>query len=213
MSTASSPRTKIRRIPENAAYDRETLYAIIDATYLCHIAFHDDNGTHCLPMACWRTGEYLYIHGSNGSRLMKQLAGGLEVSIAISHLDGLVLARSAFNHSMNYRSAVIYGQFQKIATEADKSTAMDAFMDKIAIGRKNEARGGSQQELGATIVLRIPLNEAAAKVRSGPPIDDEKDLHIQAWTGVLPIVAQHVTPIAEAGNDVAEPEYVLLWTK
>ena len=213
MSTANSPRTKIRRIPENAAYDRETLYAIIDDAYLCHIAFHDDKGTHCLPMACWRTGEYLYIHGSNGSRLMKQLAAGLDVSIAISHLDGLVLARSAFNHSMNYRSAVIYGQFEKIATEADKNAAMDAFMDKIAMGRKNEARGGSQQELGATIVLRIPLNEAAAKVRSGPPLDDEKDLHIQAWTGVLPMVTQRLAPIAEAGNDAAEPEYVRDWAK
>lgn len=213
MSTASSPRTKIRRIPENAAYDRETLYAIIDAAYLCHIAFHDDKGTHCLPMACWRSGEYLYIHGSNGSRLMKQLAGGLEVSIAISHLDGLVLARSAFNHSMNYRSAVIYGQFEQIELEADKSAALDAFMEQIAIGRKDEVRGGSRQELGATIVLRIPLTEAAAKVRSGPPVDDEKDMHIQAWTGVLPIVAQHVAPVAEAGNGAAEPEYVRNWAK
>lgn len=140
---------------------------------------------------------------------MKQLAAGLDVSIAISHLDGLVLARSAFNHSMNYRSAVIYGQFEKIDAEADKIVTMDAFLDKIALGRKNEVRGARQRELGATIVLRIALNEAAAKVRSGPPADDEKDLHIQAWTGVLPMVTQRITPIAEEGNDAAEPEYVL----
>lgn len=211
MSTANSPRTKIRRIPENAVHDLATLHAIIDDAYLCNIAFHTDSGTHCIPMACWRTGEHLYIHGSNGSRLMKQLAAGLEVSIAISHLDGLVLARSAFNHSMNYRSVVIYGQFAQIKTEADKSAAMDAFMDKIASGRKDEARGGSRQELGATIVLRISLSEAAVKVRSGPPQDDEKDMQIQVWTGVLPIAAQRLAPIAEVGNEAAMPEYVRDW--
>ncbi|WP_028455851.1 pyridoxamine 5'-phosphate oxidase family protein [Chitinilyticum litopenaei] len=211
MSTAPTPRTRIRRIPENAVYDRAALHAILDDGYLCHIAFADDSGAHCLPMAYWRSGEHLYIHGSNGSRLMKTLAGGAEVAIAISHLDGLVLARSAFNHSMNYRSAVIYGRFEAIADETGKAAALDEFMHKLAPGRQHEARPGSRQELGATIVLRIPLDEAAAKVRSGGPEDDEKDMDIPVWTGVLPYATVRATPQPAADCRIDAPDYVREW--
>lgn len=212
MSSAPTPRTRIRRIPENADYQRATLHAILDDGYLCHIAFTDEaGGAHCLPMAYWREGEHLYIHGSNGSRLMKRLAGGAEVSIAVSHLDGLVLARSAFNHSMNYRSAVIYGVFEKVEGEEAKSAALDAFMHRLAPGRENEARRGSPQELGATIVLRVALAEAAAKLRTGGPQDDEKDLAIAVWTGVLPLVTVQGAPVPADDCRQESPAYVAGW--
>jgi nitroimidazol reductase NimA-like FMN-containing flavoprotein (pyridoxamine 5'-phosphate oxidase superfamily) len=210
MSSYPSDRTRIRRSPERAKYDQETLYQIIDAAYLCHIAFYDGTSTHCIPTACWRSGEHLYIHGSTGGRLMKLLSKGVEASVAITHLDGLVLARSAFNHSMNYRSAVIYGQFEQVLTEADKSAALDALMDKIAIGRKEEVRPGNSKEIAATIMLRVSLTEAAAKVRSGGPIDDEKDMQIGAWAGVLPLEQVQTTPVPD-GKYAAIPAYVREW--
>ena len=122
-SSAPSPRTRIRRLPELANYERHALYEIIDQTYVCNIAFNDGESTHCMPTACWRDGDYLYIHGSNGSRLTKKLLAGTQVSIAITHIDGLVLARSAFSHTMNYRSAVIYGVFEAIEGNIHKMTA------------------------------------------------------------------------------------------
>lgn len=211
MNQAPSQRTRIRRIPELAIYQVETLYAIIDDAYLCNLAFHDETGTHCIPMACWRIEDHLYIHGSNGGRLMKQLAGGCEVAIAISHLDGLVLARSAFNHSMNYRSAVIYGCFEVVETSSAKLAALDAFMHKIAAGREHEARPGNAKELAATTVLRIPLAEAAAKVRTGGAEDDEKDLHLAVWTGVLPLRQIRGTPEPDEVLDIPTPSYVSNW--
>lgn len=211
MNQAPSHRTRVRRIPELAQYDRATLLAIIDDAYLCNIAFHDETGTHCIPMACWRIEDYLYIHGSNGGRLMKQLAGGDEVAITITHLDGLVLARSAFNHSMNYRSAIIYGRFETVDAPAEKGAVLDAFMDKIAAGRRHEARPGNAKELAATTVLRIPLTEGVAKVRTGGAEDDEKDLHLAVWTGVLPMRQLRDTPIPDEILDIPEPAYVKAW--
>lgn len=213
MSRPAAPtdRSRVRRIAELAHYERSTLHAIIDAAYLCHIAFHDEHGTHCIPTACWRTGEHLYIHGSNGGRLMKLLTQGAQVAIAITHLDGLVLARSAFNHSMNYRSAVIYGQFESVTGEAAKCEALDAFMDKLADGRKDAVRPGTRQEFGATIVLRISLAEASAKVREGGPIDDEKDMNIPVWAGVLPLHTVPGAPVPDGQDQVEQPGYVQAW--
>ncbi len=210
-STAPSDRTRIRRIAENADYQRSTLYATIDAAYVCHIAFADDKGTHNIPTACWRTGAHLYIHGSNGGRLLKLLAGGTQACVAITHVDGLVLARSAFNHSMNYRSAVIYGQFERVAADADKRAAMDAFMDHIAPGRNAEIRQGSAKEFAATTVMRIALDEAVCKVRSGGPIDDAEDMAVAAWSGVLPLVQRRTAPVVDGPGPGAEPGYVQAW--
>ncbi|XZG70637.1 pyridoxamine 5'-phosphate oxidase family protein [Chitinibacteraceae bacterium HSL-7] len=211
MTQPPSARTRVRRIPERAGYDAATLYAVLDAGYLCHIAFTDEHGPHCLPMAYWRVDDALYIHGSNGSRMMKRLIAGAEVCIAVSHLDGIVLARSAFNHSMNYRSAVIYGCFEAVPDAATKSEVLDAFMDKLAPGRKDETRRGSPQELGATIVLRISLNEAVTKIRTGGPNDDEKDMHIAAWTGVLPYATVQTAPVPDADCIAPAPDYVRTW--
>lgn len=210
-ATAPSDRTRIRRIAQNADYQVSTLHAIIDAAYLCHLAFADDKGTHSIPMACWREGEHVYIHGSNGGRLMRQLAGGTQVCLSICLLDGLVLARSAFNHSMNYRSALIYGQFERVDELQAKRDALAAFMNKIMPGRQAEIRAGSDKEFAATIVLRIALNEAVCKVRSGPVQDDEEDLALPVWAGVLPFTQQRGTPVADAACQLPLPAYVQDW--
>jgi nitroimidazol reductase NimA-like FMN-containing flavoprotein (pyridoxamine 5'-phosphate oxidase superfamily) len=201
-------RTRLRRISENARYDRATLYAIVDAAYLCHVAFADDKGTHCIPTACWREGDHLYIHGSNGGRLIRQLQKGVQACVTITHLDGLVLARSAFNHGMNFRSAMVYGVFEPVA---DKRAALDALMDKIVPGRRAEVRPGNDKEFAATTVLRIALLEAACKVRSGGPVDDEEDLQHPAWAGVLPLVIVAIPAEVDPVCTTAAPTYVQQW--
>jgi uncharacterized protein len=207
-SSPPSDRTRIRRVAENADYQRNTLHAVLDAAYVCHVAFVDDKGTHCIPTACWREGEYLYIHGSNGGRMMKLLVKGTQACVTVTHIDGLVLARSAFNHSMNYRSAMVYGQFEVVE---DKVGALDTFMRHLAPGREQQARPGNAKELAATTVMRISLQEAACKVRSGPPTDDEEDMHLPVWAGVLPLHTQRMAPVPDALSSVPAPDYVLQW--
>ena len=206
--TAPSDRTRVRRIAENAHYDTATLHAILDAAYVCHVAFADEKGTHCIPTACWREDNHLYIHGSNGGRLIKLLAKGTQACVTVTHIDGLVLARSAFHHSMNYRSAMVYGSFEKVD---DKRTALDAFMRHLAPGREHEARRGNDKELAATTVMRISLAEAACKVRTGGPNDDAEDMGVAAWAGVLPLVQQRGAPVADPLCTVPAPTYVQDW--
>jgi len=207
--TPPSARTRVRRIPTNAHYDAATLHAIIDDAYLCHIAFSDDKGAHCIPTACWRDGEHLYIHGSNGSRMLKRLMEQ-ECCVTITHLDGLVLARSAFSHSMNYRSAMVYGRFEIVEGKAARR-AMEAFMDKLAPGRQAEIRPGSDKEYAATTVMRIGLAEAACKVRRGGPNDDEEDMDWPVWAGELPLAVVRRAPIAHPACAVEAPAFVRGW--
>ncbi|HEV3432105.1 MAG TPA: pyridoxamine 5'-phosphate oxidase family protein [Paraburkholderia sp.] len=208
---APTARTRMRRIAQRADYDRATLHAILDAAYVCHIAFADDLGVHCIPTACWREGDHLYIHGSNGSRMLKLAAEGAQVCVTITHLDGLVLARSAFNHSMNYRSAMIYGAFEVVADE-QKGAALDAFMEHIAPGRVHDARSGNRNELAATTVLRLALDEAVAKVRAHGVTDDEEDLDRPVWAGVLPMALRPLAPQRDGELPPSgEPAYVREW--
>ncbi|HEX5373486.1 MAG TPA: pyridoxamine 5'-phosphate oxidase family protein [Aquabacterium sp.] len=192
-----SERARVRRAAERGHYDQATIHAIVDAAWLCHVSFADsaapDSAVLCLPTACWRVGDRLYIHGSNGSRMMKRLASGAPVCVSITHLDGLVLARSAFAHSMNYRSVVIHGAFE-LVQDADKPAVLDAFMDHIAEGRRHEVRAPNANELNATTVLGLPLHEAAAKIRNWGPRDKEGDEHLPVWAGVLPLREQHLAP-------------------
>jgi nitroimidazol reductase NimA-like FMN-containing flavoprotein (pyridoxamine 5'-phosphate oxidase superfamily) len=212
MKTHPTPRTRVRRVADNAAYDTATLYAIIDDAYVCHIAFsdgsNDGSAPHCIPTACWREGGHLYIHGSNGSRMLKRLAES-EACVTITHVDGLVMARSAFNHSMNYRSAMVYGQFEAVEGDAKRRT-MEAFMEQLLPGRQAQVRGGSDKEYAATTVMRISLEEAACKVRSGGPQDDAEDMSIDTWTGVLPLQRVRAAPIPAEGAGAA-PAYVQQW--
>ena len=206
-----SERSRLRRLPAQASYRPDDIEAILDAAYVCHVAFADGSGVHCIPTACWREGGHLYIHGSNGSRMLRGLEGGAQCCVTVTHLDGLVLARSAFNHSMNYRSAVIYGSFERVTEDAAKRAALDAFMDKLAPGRNAEIRRGNDKEFAATTVMRIALDEAVAKVRTGPPIDDEEDMDIPVWTGVLPLVQMPAAPVVAADVAVETPAYVRQW--
>jgi len=210
-SSAPSSRTKVRRIAELANYEKQSLYEIVDEAYVCHIAFNDGDSTHCIPTACWRVGNYLYIHGSNGGRLTKKLLTGIQTSIAITHIDGLVLARSAFSHTMNYRSAVIYGVFKEVQGNSQKMNALDSFMEKIAVGRKNEARPGNEKELAATSVLRIALDEAATKISNTNPSDKEEDRDLPVWAGVLPLTIKRETPVPFENENIPTPEYVKSW--
>ena len=209
---APSARTTIRRLPELANRDCDMLYRIVDEAYVCHIAFIADQDTNCIPTAHWRKDDHLYIHGSNGSRMIKALGAGAQACVALTLLDGLVLAKSAFNHSMNYRSAVVYGRFEFVDGSAEKLAAMDTFMDKIAEGRKDEARRGNAKEINATSVLRISLAEAAVKVSASLPSDKEEDRDLDVWSGVLPLKTTRAMPInAENDRAIAEPTYVTNW--
>ena len=207
--SAPSSRTQVKRVAEYASYDSALLHAIVDEAYVCHIAFADANGSHCIPTACWRDGDWLYIHGSNGSRMLKRLQEQ-ECCVTITHVDGLVLARSAFNHSMNYRSAMIYGRFEAV-DEAHKRVAMEAFMEHLVPGRQPEVRAGNDKEYAATTVMRIALAEAACKTRTGPPKDDGEDMLIPVWAGVLPLKSAHGMPVVDAGCEVPAPGYVQAW--
>ena len=199
-----SGRTTIRRASERGHYDRDTVHTIVDAAWLCHVAFTDTRGGDdatepfavCLPTACWRIGNALYIHGSNGSPMMQRLATGVSACVTVTHLDGLVLARSAFSHSMNFRSVVAYGRFSPIP-DADKPAVLDAFMARLLPGREREARPGDDSELKATLVLSMPLDEASAKIRNWGPRDKERDADHPAWAGVLPLVTTRLAPVPD----------------
>jgi nitroimidazol reductase NimA-like FMN-containing flavoprotein (pyridoxamine 5'-phosphate oxidase superfamily) len=206
-----SARTRVRRSANRAVHDTATLYAILDAAWVCHVAFHDDHGTHCIPTACWRDGDHLYIHGSNGSRMMKRLAQGADTCVTVTHVDGLVLARSAFNHSMNYRSAMVYGHFE-LVPEDGKRPAMEAMMEHLIPGRQPLVRTGSDKEYAATTVLRIALDEAAAKVRSGGPVDDDGDLAWPVWAGVLPLRQQALAAEPAPDCPLPAPAHVRDWS-
>jgi len=212
-SAAPSQRTRVRRVAQRAHYDTAVLHAILDEAYVCHVAFADEHGVHCIPTACWREGEHLYIHGSNGSRMLRLAAEGAQVCVTVTHLDGLVLARSAFNHSMNYRSAVIYGVFEKVGEE-HKGAVLDAFMEHIAPGRRHEVRAGNHKELAATTVLRIALAESVTKIRTGGPKDDEEDMDRPVWAGVLPMALAPLPPVADTDTPEREaPAYIEAWAR
>ena len=204
-----SDRSRVRRVADRARYDRGTVYAIVDEAYVCHVAFGDAHGVHCIPTACWREDDHLYIHGSNGSRMLKALLAS-EACVTITHMDGLVLARSAFNHTMNYRAVVVHGRFEPVPAE-HKAESLHRLMDHIAPGRRHEARAGDASELAATTVLRLPLAEASAKVRSGGPEDDEADLSLDVWAGVLPLRTVRGEPLRDGAGGGAVPAYVNAW--
>jgi nitroimidazol reductase NimA-like FMN-containing flavoprotein (pyridoxamine 5'-phosphate oxidase superfamily) len=179
-------RTQVRRLPQRAAYDRDTVYRILDEGLVCHIGFVEEGRPVVIPTGYGRKDDTLYIHGSTASRMFRTLAAGAEVCVTVTLLDGLVLARSAFHHSMNYRSVIIFGRASVIDDPVAKLAALEAFTEHVVPGRWLEIRPPSEQELQATMVLAIPLKEASAKVRTGAPHDDEEDYALPVWAGVLP---------------------------
>lgn len=206
---APSRRSRVVRVGDRGHYDAATLHTILDAGYVCHVAFLHNGQPMVIPTAYWREGDHLYIHGSTKSRMAMALAEGIPASVAVTLLDGLVLARSAFHHSMNYRSVVAIGVFEKIPDE-HKMAALEAFTERVAPGRWADIRPPNKQEMKGTMVLRMPLDEASAKIRSGPPKDDAEDMAIPAWAGVLPFVQGFDAPVPDPrlAAGVSFPDYL-----
>jgi nitroimidazol reductase NimA-like FMN-containing flavoprotein (pyridoxamine 5'-phosphate oxidase superfamily) len=182
-----TPRTTLRRLPARGHFDRATVNAILDEALVCHVGFVSDGQPFVIPTIHARVGDQVFVHGSAASRMLKTLKGGVPVCLTATLLDGLVLARSAFNHSMNYRSVVVLGDAQAVTEEREKWDALHAVVEHVAPGRWQEVREPSAKELAATLVLRLPIEEASAKVRTGPPHDDEEDYALECWAGVLPL--------------------------
>jgi uncharacterized protein len=203
-------RTQIKRLPQRGDYDRTTLYQILDEGLICHVGFGVEGQPVVIPTAYGRIGDRLYIHGSPASRMLRTLKQGIEVCVTVTLLDGLVLARSAFHHSMNYRSVVIFGTATVVEEANEKLVALQAFTNHVVPDRWSEVRPATAQELAGTLVLSIPLQEASAKIRTGPPKDDEVDYALPIWAGELPLKIVVGTPIPDPqlGTDINEPHSV-----
>ena len=186
-SFARTERTTLKRLPQRGSYDRELVYRILDEGWVCHVGFAVDGQPLVIPTAYGRVGDKLYIHGSAASRTLRSLSGGIPVCVTVTLVDGLVLARSAFHHSINYRSVVILGAATMVEAAEEKMTALRAFTEHVIPGRWDDVREPTEQELKGTSVLALPLAEVSAKVRTGPPKDDEEDMSIPVWAGELPL--------------------------
>lgn len=204
ITLGGTERTRVRRAPARAVKEESALRAIIDEALICHVGFVDRGHPFVIPTLGWQDGDYLYLHGSNGSRMLNVLLRGGEACVTFTLLDGLVMARSAFHHSANYRSAVVLGTAEPVMATADKLAALEVFMDRIAPGRWPALRETNSQEIDATTVLRIRLDEASVKMRTGDPIDDDGDLGFPVWAGVIP-VRQVFGPPARAADCGDEP--------
>ena len=192
-----TPNTTLKRLPQRGAFERDTVNAILDAAFLCHVGFVVDGQPFVIPTSYARVGEQLFIHGSAASRMLRNLSEGIPVCVTVTLVDGLVLARSAFHHSINYRSVVVFGTAQLVTDEQAKFDALKAFTEHVIPGRWPEIREPNAQELKATTVLALPLQEASAKIRSGPPKDDDEDMALPVWAGVLPLLTVTGDPIAD----------------
>jgi nitroimidazol reductase NimA-like FMN-containing flavoprotein (pyridoxamine 5'-phosphate oxidase superfamily) len=205
---SSSPRTRVVREPQRAVYDRDAVNQILDEAFLCHVGFAVDSQPYVIPTSYGRDGGILYIHGSAASRMLRHLGQGLPVCITVTLLDGLVLARSVFNHSMNYRSVVILGTATLVSDPAEKLNALRAISEHIIPHRWDDSRQPNEKELKATSVLRLPINEFSAKVRVGPPIDDEEDYPFPAWAGVIPLEMKTGAPLRDERCEQEMPAYL-----
>jgi nitroimidazol reductase NimA-like FMN-containing flavoprotein (pyridoxamine 5'-phosphate oxidase superfamily) len=190
MSDAPTPRTQVRRLPERGAYDRATVDAVLDEALFCHLAWVQDGSPRVIPTIHARDGDRLFVHGSQASRTLRAAREGAEVCVVATLLDGLVLARSAFHHSMNYRSVVVYGMAREIVEPDEKWAAQRALVEHVVRGRAEDVRMPNEQELKQTMILAVPLDEASAKVRIGPPKDDDEDYELPIWAGVMPLTMQ-----------------------
>ena len=203
-----TPRTRLVRESERAVYDRQAAYRILDEGFLCHVGFAVDGQPFVIPTSYGRKDDCLYIHGSAASRMLRQMQQAIPVCITVTLLDGLVLARSIFNHSMNYRSVVVLGKAMAVTDPEEKLEALRLLSEHILPGRWVESRLPNEKELKATQVMRLPITEFSAKVRQGPPIDDEEDLAFPTWAGVIPLEMAIGTPIPDERCAQAFPAYM-----
>lgn len=205
-----SPQIRVKRIPKRGHYDRETIDAILDEGFICHVGFVADGQPFVIPTGYARVGDELYIHGSAASRMLRELSKGVEVCVTVTLLDGLVLARSAFHHSMNYRSVVILGTAELVTDADEKYKALEALTEHFVPGRWKDVRWPTKLELKATSVLKLPITEASAKIRTGDPVDDDEDYSMNVWAGVLPLdlISGNPTKDRKLASDVECPDYL-----
>jgi nitroimidazol reductase NimA-like FMN-containing flavoprotein (pyridoxamine 5'-phosphate oxidase superfamily) len=206
-------RTRVRRLPKRGQYDAATIHAILDEAMICHVGFVVDGVPVVIPTIHWRDGDTLYFHGSAASRMLRSLKNGVEACVTVTLLDGLVLARSAFHHSMNYRSVVVFGKAREVVEEAEKVRALEVLVEHVVHGRSKEIRQPNDKELRQTLVLAMPLEEASAKIRTGGPVDDDEDYALPVWAGVLPLALTPGEPIADTGVTADVPEYVKTYVR
>ena len=200
-----TPRTTLRRLPARGHFDRATVNAILDEALVCHVGFVSDRQPFVIPTIHARAGDQVFVHGSAASRMLKTLKGGVPMCLTATLVDGLVLARSAFHHSMNYRSVVVLGDAQPVTDEREKWDALHAIVEHVAPGRWQEVREPNPKELAGTLVLRLPIEEASAKVRTGPPLDDEEDYALECWAGVLPLRLTPGAPVPDPRMPAGRP--------
>ncbi len=196
-------RTTVKRLPARGVYDRATVHQILDEALICHLGFVVDDQPFVIPTIHVRIDETIYVHGSPASRMLRSLEQGVQACVTVTHVDGLVLARSAFHHSMNYRSAMIFGTATAVTDPARKLEVLHALTDHLIRGRWEEIRHPSPDELRRTLVLSIPIREASAKIRVGPPLDEEDDYAVPVWAGILPL---RLTPSAPVADPRLPPE-------
>lgn len=209
MTFPETDRTRLKRLPKRGHFDRETVYSILDEGFICHVGFAVNGQPFVIPTGYARAGDTLYIHGSQASRMLRSLAGGIDACVTVTIVDGLVLARSAFHHSMNYRSVVVFGRATLVDDGAEKLAALTALSEHIVPGRWADVREPNEQEMKLTTVLQLPLEEASAKVRTGPPLDDEEDYALPIWAGVIPLRLVTGEPINDPrlSDGIPLPDY------
>ena len=207
---ASTDRTKVRRLADRGRYDRDTINAILDEGLVCHMGFAVDGRPWVMPTTYARVDDRLYVHGAVANFALKTLSSGVEACVTVTLLDGLVLARSAFHHSMNYRSVMLFGRAERVVDPQEQFDAMVALVEHLVPGRRHDTRLPRPDELRKTLIVRLPLDECSAKVRTGGPIDDDEDMDLGHWAGVLPLTVTPGEPQPD-GRD-ATPDYVREWT-
>ena len=212
-SSAPTDRTDVRRRKERARYDVDTVNAILDEAFVCHLGFAIDGKPWVFPTTYARIDDALYVHGAVGNFGLRALTGGSEVCITVTLVDGLVLAKSAFHHSINYRSVMLFGAAEVISEMDEKARAMEALVDHIVPGRADDCRTPTPNELRETLILRIPLTEVSAKVRTGGPVDDEEDLALPHWSGHLPLSTVAGEPVGGRVDSPTAPDYVTRWER
>lgn len=209
MTFPRTDRTKLKRLPKRGHFDRETVYAILDEGFICHVGFAVDGQPFVIPTGYARVDDKLYIHGSQASRMLRSLAGGFDACVTVTIVDGLVLARSAFHHSMNYRSVLVFGRATLVDDPKEKYDALVALSEHIVRGRWADVREPNEQEMVQTTVLCLPMEEASAKIRTGPPLDDEEDYALPMWAGIIPLKLVAGEPINDPRlpAEIPVPEY------
>lgn len=215
MDLPQTERTTLKRLPKRGVFDRALVYQILDEGFVCHVSFAVDGQPFVIPTGYARAGDQFFIHGSQVSRMLRTLGSGIDVCVGVTLVDGLVLARSAFHHSVNYRSVVIFGRASVVEERNAKLAALLAFSEHVIPGRWHEVREPTEQELRATTVLSLPLAEVSAKVRTGPPIDDEADYAMNVWAGVLPLQLVAGEPVNDPRlpKGIEPPAYTLQYTR